>query len=106
MTADMVDLPLCRLQLRRTLSAEDRTKSSCHASGTIPSFSVKATRSRASLRSSLSATITRTFYGPQDGSSCVCVGLQGSYYHGPELQPLRGDEDVYRGPVVQFAEQL
>src|SRR5215218_8252384 len=99
----MVDLPLCREQLRSTLSAEDRRKSSCHSSGTIPSFSVKATRSRASLRSSLSATITRTFYGPQDGSSCVCVGLQGPTYRGPEFEPLGGDEDIHCGPVVQLA---
>ena len=37
--AVMVDLPLCLQQLRSTLSEEERSRSSCHGSGSRPSLS-------------------------------------------------------------------
>src|SRR5687767_14266864 len=96
----MVDLPLCLQQLSRTREEDEPRRSRCHPSGTIPSFSAKLTRSKATLRSSKSARLldtatTRPLYGPKYGASCLRVGLQRPHYHGPEFQPLRGDVEVH-----------
>src|SRR5215208_3055439 len=74
----MVDLPDCREQLRSTLSDEDLRNSFCHASGTMPNSSAKATRSRASFRSSLSTTIGNPLDGPQNGFLCDCASFLGA----------------------------
>src|SRR5215218_10889148 len=106
MRAAIVDLPLCLQQLRSTLSDEDRRSFSCHASGSSPSVRANSARSRASRRSSASATITPALQSPQYSSACVRVGLQSPYYHGSKLQPLGGDQQVHLRSLVQLSEEL
>src|SRR5215208_3162063 len=98
----MVDLPLCLQQLRSTLSDEDRRSFSCQGSGSSPSVRANSARSRASVRSSASVTITHPLDGLQNSSSCVGVRLQSPYYHGSKLKPFRRDQQVHLRPLVQL----
>src|SRR5215208_2881261 len=100
MSADIVDFPDWRLQLRSTRSEDEASSSSCQRSGSRSRARAKATRSRASLKSSsraLGSTITRTLQSPQNGTSCLGISIQGVQELGAKREPLRCDEDVEGG---------
>jgi hypothetical protein len=101
-----VDLPLCRQQLRSTLSERVWRRFSCQGSGSRPRDRANAARSRASRRFSASATITTTLQRPHDGPKRLRVWFQGCDYVRSKLQPLGGYQDVHLWCIVQLTYEL
>src|SRR5215208_652810 len=98
MTALMVDLPDCLLQLRSTRSEEERRRSSCQGSRLLsPTECANATRSKASLMSSLTPAITFYLQSSHNGVSCLWVGFQCLDDGSPYLDPLGVKVDVQSG---------
>src|SRR5438270_13889210 len=99
MMAVVVDFPTCRATLRMALLEPLFSRRTCQGSGRM-NLSAKPTRSKASLRSSLSSAICRAFQLPQNRLAGARIRLQGGDDDRPELQPLRGQVEVYLRPLV------
>src|SRR5215208_3322078 len=100
MIADIVLLPACLEMLRSTRLAEERRRSSCHRSCSMPRDRANATRSSACVKSSsraLGSTITRTLQCPYNGTSGLGISIQGVQELGAQREPLRRDEEVEGG---------